>query len=262
MSIFVILLMFVSSVCAYDLNNDTAVVNDADTIDEEVLGDNEKTDVNLTTREIIGIYGNKETQLSVHVKDSDGNNVSEGSLTFVDVFGKNYTVDVKNGWAKSLVFVGDNGKFNITCKYSGTELYKDANTTLLLNVPIVDTGCRNIVATKYGDTVYFSGNVVANYSSYQPSDDVGEYEEVTEGNLTVYVDGAELGMCDVDVNGNFVYIWNATRNSLVKPSTSGHLSMTVRDITILQTSQRTLHSQLQRILKSLPMSRSLMMIPH
>jgi predicted deacylase len=203
--------MFASAVCAADLNNGTEANDDLGASDDVILEDTAK-DVNLTTRETIGIYGNNQTRLQVQVTDSEGNKVTGGSLTFVNVFGRNYTVDVTEGIAKSKVFVADTGIFDITCNYVGTDFYKNATTKLLLNVPFTNTTCKNIVATRYDNTVYFSGNIVSNYTAYQPSGDVDDYEEVTVGNLTVYVNGAELGTCDLDINGNFVYIWNATKN--------------------------------------------------
>ena len=170
-----------------------------------------KKDVNLTADYHVGIYG-INNGLGVHVKDKEGNNVTGGSITFVDVFGKNYTTDVNDGFGFCRVFVGQTGTFNITCSYSGNDVYNNANTTLLLHVPVADTACTNIVATRYGDTVYFSGNVVSNYTPYQEYGDFDDKEEVTEGNVTVYVNGERLGVCDVDINGNFVYIWKTTQN--------------------------------------------------
>jgi hypothetical protein len=35
---------------------------------------------------------------------------------------------------------------------------------------------------------------------------------VTHGDVAVYVDGERLGSCDLDINGNYVYIWKTTRN--------------------------------------------------
>ena len=133
-------------------------------------------------------------------------------MTFVNVFGRNYTVDVEDGVARSKVFTTDTGMFNITCSYVGTDLYNNATTKLLLNVPFTNTTCKNIVATRYGNTVYFSGNMVSDYTAYQWSGDVDDYEEVTTGILTIYVGEDRLGTCNLDINGNFVYIWNATRN--------------------------------------------------
>lgn len=96
----------ISSVSAADLNNDTADV-DADVLNtmDELTSDDNKRNVDLTSTENYGIYGNGNTILDVFVKDDEGNNVTEGSLTFVDVFGKNYAVDVKDGLAESSVFV-------------------------------------------------------------------------------------------------------------------------------------------------------------
>ena len=93
--------------------------------------------------------------------------------------------------------------------FIGTGCYSNANATLPLTVPVADTTCTNIVATRYDDTVYFTGNVKSDYRSYPDYDD---FEEVTRGIVTVYVDGEKLGTCDLDVNGNFVYIWKTTRN--------------------------------------------------
>ena len=202
--------MFASAVSAADSNNDTAVDNDLDASDEMVLEDDAK-DVNLTTTETISAYGNENTELQVYVKDSEENNVTEGSLTFVDVFGENYTVNVTNGTAKTVVYAKDVGEFNIVCKYDGKGIFNNASTTLLLKVTPVNTTCTNIVATKYGNTVYFSGNVKSNYTPYY-HDGKGHYEEVPTGNLTVYVGEVRPETCNLDVNGNFVYIWNATRN--------------------------------------------------
>ena len=65
-SLLVIGLMFVSAVCAADSNNGTEVSNDLDASDDAILEDTAK-DVNLTTREIIGTYGNNYTGLEVQV---------------------------------------------------------------------------------------------------------------------------------------------------------------------------------------------------
>lgn len=133
-------------------------------------------------------------------------------MTFIDVFDKNYTVNVSGGVASAKVFVGQTGKFNITCRYSGSEIYNNATAKFLLNVPVANTTCHNIVATRYDDYVYFSGNMESDYRIYKEYGNFDDFEEVSEGNVTVYVDGEKLGMCTVDVNGNFVYVWNTSRN--------------------------------------------------
>lgn len=205
-------LTFISAVGASDLNNDTAEVDVLSEVDDTKIN-SDGTDVEIITNETIGIYGTDDTKLEVYVRDKDGNNVTDGVLTFVDVFGQNYTSDVKNGVASSNVFIRDTGKFNITCNYNGLNLYKNATSVLLLNVPIVVTYCNNIVATRYDDTVYFTGNMFADYSKpYSVNTGLGNNKEVTEGTITVQVNGEELGICDVDVNGNFVYIWETFRN--------------------------------------------------
>ena len=110
--------IFISSVSAADINND-ATIDEVLNVPEDATEINtDKTDVEIITAETIGIYGNKDTELTVYVKDKEGNNVTGGSLTFVDVFGKNYTVNVEDGVASSDVFVGETGQFNIACNYS------------------------------------------------------------------------------------------------------------------------------------------------
>lgn len=205
-SLIFIITVFLSSVSAAELNNDTLEDVGDDPISEG------KLDVELDVKEHVGIYGNTDTKLNVHVRDTNGNNVSEGSLTFMDVFDKNYTVNVSGGVATAKVFVSQTGKFNISCRYSGSEIYSNATATFLLNVPVVNTTCHNIVATRYDDYVYFSGNIESDYRSYNEYGNFDDFEEVSEGNVTVYVDGEKLGMSRVDVNGNFVYVWNTQRN--------------------------------------------------
>ncbi len=195
---------------ATDIND--AVVNASDVTVDEVISENEKIDVELIANETYGFYGNNNNELEVHAADSYGKNVDNGTVLFIDVFGKNYTANVKDGLAKTKVFVGQTGQFNITCNYLGTNEYNNATTTLLLTVPFINTTCKNIVASKYGDTVYFTGNMLADYRPYKGHGDFSDFEEVTEGIVTAYVDGERLGTCDVDVNGNYVYIWNTTRN--------------------------------------------------
>lgn len=196
---------------ATDDGNDLSYLSEDDALKaspEIPVQSDVKKDVDLTADYHVGIYGIKNG-LSVHVKDSNGNNVTEGSVAFIDVFGKNYTSDVEDGLGFTRAYVADTGTFNITCLYSGNDVYNNARGTLLLHVPVADTTCKNIVATRYDDTVYFTGNVISDYRSYPEYDD---FEEVTEGNVTVYVDGQRLGVCSVDINGNFVYIWKTTQN--------------------------------------------------
>lgn len=202
------ILLLITPLSAADSNNDTQ-----DTIitsDEPPTMNNDSADVYLITEgEYYGIYGNKETPLLVLAIDENFNNINEGALTFIDVFGENYTVPVIDGYGSCYIFVNETGTFNITCKYIGTDKYKNNTTTLILNIPVANTTCHNIVATKYDNCVYFTGNVVSDYNNIKNYND---YEEVTEGNLTVYIDGEKAGMCKVDENGNFLYIWNTTRN--------------------------------------------------
>ena len=203
------MLLAFSGVSAAD-SNDVTANSDGNLLsaDDTTTG-TDKIDVELIANEQYGIYGNKDTKLTVQVLDKDGNNVNEGSVLFADVFGQNYTSNVEDGTASSKVYVGETGKFNITCMFIGTDVYNNANATLPLTVPVADTTCTNIVASRYDDTVYFTGNVKSDYRSYPDYDD---FEEVTRGIVTVYVDGEKLGTCDLDVNGNFVYIWKTTRN--------------------------------------------------
>ena len=209
LTIIIILSLTFSGVSASD-NNDISVNSDDYLLSaDDTTTETDKIDVELTANEQIGIYGNKDTNLKVYAKDKNGNSVTGGTVVFVDVFGQNYTADMKDGVASSNVYVGDTGKFNITCMYIGTDVYNNAQGTLPLTVPVADTSCTNIIATRYDDTVYFTGNVKSDYRAYP---DYESYEEVTRGIVTVYVDGEKLGTCDLDVNGNYVYIWKTTRN--------------------------------------------------
>ena len=90
-SVIVIMAIFISSVSAAELNNDTLEDVGVGSISEG------KLDVEIDAKEQVGIYGNTDTKFNVYVKDVNGNNVSEGSLTFLDVFDKNYTVKVSDG---------------------------------------------------------------------------------------------------------------------------------------------------------------------
>lgn len=207
-TIFTIFLLAFSAVSAAD--NDAAANPDDNILSaDNAATETAKIEVELTADEQYGIYGNKDTKLTVQASDKDGNKVNGGSVIFVDVFGKNYTADMVDGIAKSNVYVGDTGKFNITCLYIGAEGYSNANGTLSLTIPVANTSCINIIASKYDEAVYFTGNVRSDYRNYSEYDD---YEEVTRGHVTVYVDGEKLGTCDLDVNGNFVYIWKTSRN--------------------------------------------------
>ena len=203
------MLLTFSGVSAAD-SNDMSVNSDENLLSaDDTTAVNDKSDVELITTEQYGIYGNKDTELTVQVLDMNGNNVNEGTVIFVDVFGQNYTSNVENGIASSNVYVGETGKFNITCLFIGTDVYNNANATFPLTVPVANTTCTNIIATRYDDTIYFTGNVKSDYMSYPGYED---FEEVTRGTVTVYVDGEKLGTCDLDVNGNFVYIWKTTKN--------------------------------------------------
>ncbi|WP_458455864.1 hypothetical protein [Methanobrevibacter sp.] len=201
--------MSFSGVSATDSNNITVNQEGNLLSGDDATAETDKTDVELIAKEQYGIYGNDVTRLKVYALDKNGKNVTGGTVLFVDVFGKNYTANMEDGVASSKVYVGETGKFNITCKYLGTDVYSNADAILQLTVPVANTTCTNIIATRYDDTVYFSGNMKSDYRAYPDYDD---FEEVTQGSVTVYVDGEKLGSCDVDINGNYVYIWKTTRN--------------------------------------------------
>lgn len=186
-----------------------------DKTSDKIHSAKEKEDVNLTAKNLCGIYQH-QSKFIVHVTDKDGNDINEGTITYLNVFGKDYTTDVINGTASEKLFIDEVGSFDIICEYSGSDSYNGANTTLSLFTPVTDTTCKNIVATRYGDLVYFTGNVIADYRPYQDLGDFDDYEEAAEGNLTVYVNGEEMGACDIDINGNYVFIWNATENVIGK----------------------------------------------
>ena len=208
--LFISCLILIPSVFAADLSNDT-LTDDGDDIVVSDDGDSiEKKEVNLTVEDKTWIYG-LDAKVNVNVRDSDGNNVTGGVVTFDNVFNRNYTVNVSDGLAAGKLRCAGIGLFNITCRYIGNEYYNNASTVFQLNIPYTNTTCHNMMATRYNDTVYFTGNVVCDYRQYD-RDIFDEYEEVTEGNLTIYVDDEYIGTCAVDINGNFVFIWNTTRN--------------------------------------------------
>ena len=207
----IILLLTLSGASAAN-SNDVAVDSDENLLTaDDTTTVTDKIDVELIANEQYGIYGNKDTELTAYATDKNGDKVNGGTVVFVDVFGKNYTANMINGTATAsdVVYVGETGTFNIACKYIGTDVYNNASTTFTLIVPVANTTCTNIIATRYDDTVYFTGNVKSDYRSCPGYED---FEEVTHGIVTVYVDDEKLGTCDLDINGNFVYIWKTTRN--------------------------------------------------
>ena len=203
--------LLITPLSAADENN---TQNTIITSGESPASDNEKLDVYIKPDKFTGIYGNNETPILVYAYDENNESVTEGTVTLIDVFGEDHTIHLENGIGGRYIFCKETGTFNITCKYTGTGKYNNATTTLTLYVPVANTTCHNIVATKYDNCVYFTGNVVSDYREYEEFQD---FEEVTEGNLTIYIDGENMGMCKVDANGNFLYIWNTTRNLIGQP---------------------------------------------
>ncbi len=193
--------LLITPLSAADENN---TQNTIITSGESPASDNEKRDVYIKPDKFTGIYGNNETPILVYAYDENNESVTEGTVTLIDVFGEDYTIHLENGIGGRYIFCKETGTFNITCKYTGTGKYNNATTTLTLYVPVANTTCHNIVATKYDNCVYFTGNVVSDYREYEEFQD---FEEVTEGNLTIYIDGENMGMCKVDANGNFFFIY-------------------------------------------------------
>ena len=208
--VFVVCLLSISSVAASNLANDTAlnVIGESDDLIKVDAGDINLLDVDLIAKDEVALYSDIYGYLGVTVQDKDGNNVNVGSVTFVNVFGENYTSDVVDGIASGLFLIENDGQCNVTCFYDGMGVYNNASTTFLLTVPIEDTVCHNLIATRYDDIVYFAGNILAVYES-----SVGE---VGEGIVSVYVDGKRVGACGVDSRGNFAYLWKSSKNLIGK----------------------------------------------
>lgn len=179
----------------------------------------------------------------VYAVDENNENITEGTVTFIDVFGENYTVSIKDGAGGCYIFCKETGTFNITCKYAGTGKYNNATTTLTLYVPVANTTCHNIVATKYDNCVYFTGNIVSDYREYKGFQD---FEEVTEGNLTIYIDGENGNVqsrCKRELYGIRQEIL------LVIQLTLPHFSQTTKNISILQIFPNHSRLRLQKIQK-------------
>ena len=171
--------LLITPLSAADENN---TQNTIITSGESPASDNEKLDVYIKPDKFTGIYGNNETPILVYAYDENNESVTEGTVTLIDVFGEDHTIHLENGIGGRYIFCKETGTFNITCKYTGTGKYNNATTTLTLYVPVANTTCHNIVATKYDNCVYFTGNVVSDYREYEEFQD---FEEVTEGNLTI-----------------------------------------------------------------------------
>ncbi|MCQ2972589.1 MAG: hypothetical protein MJ209_04835 [archaeon] len=89
------------------------------------------------------------------------------------------------------------GNFIISCDYLSNDIYNGANCSFNLYVPVLNVTNSNIRETRYGNTVYFSGNLV----------DTSDEEEVIEGYLKFFKQGSFLGEFALDENGNFVFMW-------------------------------------------------------
>ncbi len=75
------------------------------------------------------------------------------------------------------------GNFIISCDYLSNDIYNGANCSFNLYVPVLNVTNSNIRETRYGNTVYFSGNLV----------DTSDEEEVIEGYLKFFKQGTFLG---------------------------------------------------------------------
>lgn len=208
--VFVVLLFSISSIWASDLANDTDLnlSSDNDNIIKVYEDDKKQMDVDLIVDENTIFYSEKEGHISVNVHDKEGYNVTVGTVTFLGVFGHNYTSDVLEGIAESLFQIEDVGQYNITCFYDGNGVYNNATTTFLLTIAIEETACHNLIATRYDDIVYFAGNIITIYE-----DEIGE---VDEGTVSIYVNDKKVGVCGVDSRGNFAYIWKSSKNLIGK----------------------------------------------
>ena len=88
---FLIVFLCLTNVSANDIN-DTIVYDSS--IEVNLLSANSNINVTLTASDEVGYY-NFEKSLNVHVIDVNGNAINYGNVTFHDVFGKDYTVKVK-----------------------------------------------------------------------------------------------------------------------------------------------------------------------
>ena len=205
-----IFLLSISSVCGSDLvnGNDLNLTSASNDVIENDVDDEALDDVDLIVDKKKVYYSDTKANLIVNVHDKQGHNVDVGTVTFIDVFGKNCTSDVVDGYAKCSYKIKDTGQYNITCFYDGKGIYNNATTTYHLTIAVEDTVCHNLHATRYGEIVYFAGNILSVYESH-----VGE---VGEGTVSFYVDGKKVGVSGVDTRGNFAYIWKSRKNLIGK----------------------------------------------
>ena len=164
----------------------------------------------LDANDTVKVFNYKES-FEVDVSYNNGTPVNSGNLTFSNLFGKDYTVNVLDGKAVlSNILMERTGLFKIDISYSGE---CDVSSSFNLYVPVLDITLEEpaYLATRYGNTVYLSGALFETFT--------GEEEEVIEGVVTFYTDNGEIGKSLVDYNGNFICIWNATEDILNKEIT-------------------------------------------
>lgn len=206
LSLLIILFLAISISSASDINSQDIMVSDdslylTDNSNLNLLSNNE-TNVTLNASDVQG-YFNFESSFSVSVTGINGEAVNSGNLTFYNLLGTDYTVNVTDSKAQlDKVLMNQTGNYTIYCFYSGSDEFNSASTSFNLNIPVLSPTNKNFCGTKYGNIIYFSGNLVDDF----------EEEEIIEGKLTFYNNNQLLGTCDVDYNGNFLFIWNLTED--------------------------------------------------
>ena len=209
LSLIVVMFLCISVSSASEISTqDVTVIDDVSSSidDKNIVSDlsvdnDDKTNLTLNASDVQGYYGLKKS-FSVSVKGQNGENVNSGNLTFYNLLGKNYTVDVIDSKAElNNIPMNQTGNYTIACFYSGSDEFNSALTSFKLKIPILTPVNHNFCGTKYRNIIYFSGNLLNDFE-----------EEIIEGNLTFYNGNKLLGTCDVDYNGNFLFIWNLTED--------------------------------------------------
>lgn len=136
-----------------------------------------------------GIYLSLLLILFLSISISSASDINTQDIMFSDD-----SLYFTNNSNLNLVFDNDE-KINVT---SDAFLTTSSN----LNMSTLSPINKNFRGTKYGNMIYFSGNLVDNLYD----------DEIREGKLTFYNNNQLLGNCDVDYNGNFLFIWNLTED--------------------------------------------------